>query len=235
MMSARAVAIAAAASEMVTAAVVVRPASVVLYGRLELASSLETASVAAALRPMFLASGRLRREPPRSHLAGSDTDLFAALRLGVHAYLLKSMNLRRLPDVLPGVSTSEAAIPRTLAARVLQQFPGGAALAAADGRHSPGADQPRMGSAGAAGAGSVDSPDCRPAGDLGERGTCSRSCDRAEARGVRADRGRGPPPSALDGVTAQKTERSADPVSLPGRRAGRVWVCRRMCLTCSGA
>lgn len=181
MMSGRAGAIAATASGMVTAAVVVRPASEVLYGP------------------------------------------------GGHAYPLKSMHLRRLPDALHGVSTGEAAIPRTLVARVLQQFPGGAALAAADGRHSLAADQPRMGSAGAAGAGSVDSPDCRPAGDLGERGTRSRRCDRAEARGVRAGRGRGPPPSAPDGVTAQEPERSADPVSLPGRRAGRVWECHRMC------
>lgn len=175
-MSGRAAEIAATASGMVTAAVVVRPASGVLYGRPELASSL---------------------------------------------------------DALYGVSTGEAAIPRTLVAGVLQQFPGGAALAAAHGRHSLAADQPRTGSTGAPGAGSVDSPDCRPAGDLGERGTRSRRCDRAEARGVRAARGRGPPPSAPDGVTAQETERSADPVSLPGRRAGRVWVCHRMCLTCS--
>lgn len=96
-----------------------------------------------------------------------------------------------------------AAIPRALVAGVLQQFPDGAALAAAHGRHSPAADQPRTGSTGTAGAGSVDGPHCRPAGDLGERGTRSRRRDRAEARGVRAARGRGPPPSA--GVTAQET------------------------------
>jgi len=58
-------------------------------------------------------------------VSGSDTDLFAALRLGVHGYLLKTMNLRRLPDALHGVSTGEAVIPRTLVARVLRQFRGG--------------------------------------------------------------------------------------------------------------
>jgi hypothetical protein len=50
MMSGRAAAIAATASGMVTAAVLVRPASGVLYGRPELASSLETPAFAAAGR-----------------------------------------------------------------------------------------------------------------------------------------------------------------------------------------
>lgn len=68
MMSGRAVAIAAVASGVVTAAVVVRPASRVLYGRPGLASSLETAAFAVVLLAVFLAFGRLRRERTRSHL-----------------------------------------------------------------------------------------------------------------------------------------------------------------------
>ena len=53
-----------------------------------------------------------------------DADLFAALRAGAHGYLLKTMNLRRLPDALDGVLSGEAAIPRTLVAHVLEQFRG---------------------------------------------------------------------------------------------------------------
>jgi DNA-binding NarL/FixJ family response regulator len=51
-------------------------------------------------------------------------DLFAALRAGADGYLLKTMNLRRLPDALEGVLSGEAAIPRTLVAHVLEQFRG---------------------------------------------------------------------------------------------------------------
>jgi len=64
-MSGRAVAIAAVASGVVTAAVVVHPAFRVLHGRPELASSLETAAFAVALLAVFLAFGRLRRERTR--------------------------------------------------------------------------------------------------------------------------------------------------------------------------
>ncbi len=51
-----------------------------------------------------------------------DTDIFAALRAGAHGYLLKTMNLKRLPDALHGVCFGEAAMPRALVARVLEQF-----------------------------------------------------------------------------------------------------------------
>jgi DNA-binding NarL/FixJ family response regulator len=57
-------------------------------------------------------------------VSDDDADLFAALRAGAHGYLLKSMNLRRLPDALDGVLSGEAAIPRTLVAHVLEQFRG---------------------------------------------------------------------------------------------------------------
>jgi len=53
-----------------------------------------------------------------------DTDIFAALRAGAHGYLLKTMNLKRLPDALHGVCFGEAAMPRVLVARVLEQFHG---------------------------------------------------------------------------------------------------------------
>ena len=68
MMSGRAVVIAAVTSGVVTAAVVVRPASRVLYGRPGLARPLETAAFAVVLLAVFLAFGRLRRERTRSHL-----------------------------------------------------------------------------------------------------------------------------------------------------------------------
>lgn len=53
-----------------------------------------------------------------------DSDLFAALRAGAAGYLLKTMSLRRLPDALYGACSGEAAIPRTLVARVLEAFNG---------------------------------------------------------------------------------------------------------------
>jgi DNA-binding NarL/FixJ family response regulator len=53
-----------------------------------------------------------------------DTDIFAALRAGAHGYLLKTMDLRRLPDALHGVCSGEAAMPRALVARVLERFHG---------------------------------------------------------------------------------------------------------------
>jgi DNA-binding NarL/FixJ family response regulator len=53
-----------------------------------------------------------------------DADLFAALRAGADGYLLKTMNLKRLPDAMAGVCSGEAAIQRTLVARVLGRFHG---------------------------------------------------------------------------------------------------------------
>jgi DNA-binding NarL/FixJ family response regulator len=53
-----------------------------------------------------------------------DTDLFTALRAGANGYLLKTMNMRRLPDALHGVFQGEAAMPRELVARVLERFHG---------------------------------------------------------------------------------------------------------------
>ncbi len=55
-------------------------------------------------------------------VSDDDADLFAALRAGVDGYLLKTMDLNRLPAVLTGVCYGEAAMPRTLVARVLRHF-----------------------------------------------------------------------------------------------------------------
>jgi len=57
-------------------------------------------------------------------VSDDDADLFAALRAGADGYLLKTMNLRRLPDALEGVLSGEAAIPRTLVAHIVEQFRG---------------------------------------------------------------------------------------------------------------
>ena len=57
-------------------------------------------------------------------VSDEDTDLFASLRAGAVGYLLKDMNMRRLPDALHGVFTGEAAMPRELVARVLERFHG---------------------------------------------------------------------------------------------------------------
>lgn len=57
-------------------------------------------------------------------VSDEDTDLFAALRAGADGYLLKTMDMRRLPDALHGVFAGEAAMPRELVARVLERFHG---------------------------------------------------------------------------------------------------------------
>ena len=55
-------------------------------------------------------------------VSDDDADLFGALRSGVDGYLLKTMNLKRLPNALNGVCAGEAAIQPTLVARVLEHF-----------------------------------------------------------------------------------------------------------------
>jgi DNA-binding NarL/FixJ family response regulator len=53
-----------------------------------------------------------------------DADIMTALRAGAAGYLLKSMNLKRLPEALYGVCSGEAAMPRTLVSHVLESFHG---------------------------------------------------------------------------------------------------------------
>jgi DNA-binding NarL/FixJ family response regulator len=52
----------------------------------------------------------------------NDGDLFAALRAGAVGYLLKGMDAGRLPDALLGVLGGEAALPRKLVAKLIDEF-----------------------------------------------------------------------------------------------------------------
>jgi DNA-binding NarL/FixJ family response regulator len=51
-----------------------------------------------------------------------DNDLFDSLRAGASGYLLKDTDPERLPAALRGVLSGEAAIPRALVARILDEF-----------------------------------------------------------------------------------------------------------------
>ena len=51
-----------------------------------------------------------------------DEDLFDSLRAGAAGYLLKTIDPARLPDALRAVLTGEAAVPRALVARILEEF-----------------------------------------------------------------------------------------------------------------
>jgi DNA-binding NarL/FixJ family response regulator len=52
----------------------------------------------------------------------NDSDLFHSLRAGAAGYLLKDTDPRRLPDALRGVMAGEAAVPRSLVARLIHEF-----------------------------------------------------------------------------------------------------------------
>ena len=52
----------------------------------------------------------------------ADADLFDALKAGARGYLLKDIDPSRLAPALRGVLEGEAAIPRTLAARLMEEF-----------------------------------------------------------------------------------------------------------------
>ena len=51
-----------------------------------------------------------------------DDDLFNALRAGASGYLLKDTDPDRLPHALRGVLSGEAALPRQLVARLIEEF-----------------------------------------------------------------------------------------------------------------
>jgi DNA-binding NarL/FixJ family response regulator len=53
-----------------------------------------------------------------------DDDLFDSLRAGARGYLLKDMDPDRLASALRGVLAGEAALPRSLVSKVLQEFEG---------------------------------------------------------------------------------------------------------------
>jgi DNA-binding NarL/FixJ family response regulator len=52
----------------------------------------------------------------------ADADLFDALKAGARGYLLKDIDPARLSSALRGVLDGEAALPRTLAARLMEEF-----------------------------------------------------------------------------------------------------------------
>ncbi len=57
-------------------------------------------------------------------VSDDDADLFGALRARASGYLLKSMDLRQLPDRLADVCSGGAAMPGALVARLVEQFRG---------------------------------------------------------------------------------------------------------------
>lgn len=75
------------------------------------------------------AAGRIAQELPSTSIvmltaSRDDRDLFDALRAGAIGYLLKDMDPDRLGPALRGVLSGEAALPRQLMARVLDEFRG---------------------------------------------------------------------------------------------------------------
>jgi DNA-binding NarL/FixJ family response regulator len=77
----------------------------------------------------IVAAQRIKAELPDTKvvmLTGSDRDedLFAAVRAGADGYLLKTMSAARLAMAVAGVVSGEAAIPRRLVARLVQDYRG---------------------------------------------------------------------------------------------------------------
>ena len=57
-------------------------------------------------------------------ISADDGDLFGAIRAGADGYLLKTMDLARLPDALDSVADGQAAVPPALVKRLLGSFRG---------------------------------------------------------------------------------------------------------------
>ena len=75
----------------------------------------------------IVAAGEIAHHVPEAvvvmlTVSRNDDDLFNALRVGASGYLLKDTDPDRLPLALRGVLEGEAAIPRTLAAKVIDEF-----------------------------------------------------------------------------------------------------------------
>ena len=73
------------------------------------------------------AAGEIARQLPDCAVvmltvSRNDSDLFASLRCGAAGYLLKDTDPDRLPYALRGVMAGEAAVPRVLVARVLDEL-----------------------------------------------------------------------------------------------------------------
>jgi DNA-binding NarL/FixJ family response regulator len=107
----------------------------------EASSAEEVVAAAAKLQPMvcllavhlpgcgIVAAQRIkaaRRDTKVVMLTGSDRDedLFAAVRAGADGYLLKTTSAARLAKAIAGVVSGEAAIPRRLVARLVQDYRG---------------------------------------------------------------------------------------------------------------
>jgi DNA-binding NarL/FixJ family response regulator len=75
----------------------------------------------------IIAAEQIREHAPATKLimlTRSDRaeDLFAALRAGAVGYLPETMSATRLPHAIRGVAGGEAAVPRSLIARVISEF-----------------------------------------------------------------------------------------------------------------
>ena len=57
-------------------------------------------------------------------ISNEDEDLFGAIRAGASGYLLKDMDPDRLALALQGIVSGEAAVPRSLVARLVEEFRG---------------------------------------------------------------------------------------------------------------
>lgn len=73
------------------------------------------------------AAAQIKRERPGVEVVmltatAADDELFAALRAGASGYLLKDTNPERLPFALRGVLNGEAAVPRALVTRLIDEF-----------------------------------------------------------------------------------------------------------------
>jgi DNA-binding NarL/FixJ family response regulator len=73
------------------------------------------------------AAGQITSQLPETSvvmltISRTDDDLFDALRAGASGYLLKDMDPGRIANALQGVLAGEAALPRSLTARVIDEF-----------------------------------------------------------------------------------------------------------------
>jgi DNA-binding NarL/FixJ family response regulator len=73
------------------------------------------------------AAAQIARDAPETAVVmlsgvARDEDLFAALLAGARGFLLKDTDPDRLPHALEGVMKGEAALPRTLMARLIDEF-----------------------------------------------------------------------------------------------------------------
>jgi DNA-binding NarL/FixJ family response regulator len=73
------------------------------------------------------AAAQIARDAPETAVVmltgvARDQDLFAALLAGARGFLLKDSDPDRLPHALDGVMKGEAALPRTLTARLIDEF-----------------------------------------------------------------------------------------------------------------